>query len=99
MFAGQVNPPPQTASTAAQNKADRDLTRQIRKAIVSDKSLSTQAHNIKILTKDGVVTLKGEVKTDEEKKAVEDKASPVAGADKVPSELTVGPDTSKSKSE
>jgi len=99
LFAGQANQPPQTASTATQDKADRELARQIRKAIVSDKSLSTQAHNVKILTKDGTVTLKGQVKTDEEKKAVEDKASTVAGTGKVTSELTVGPNNSKSGSE
>ena len=99
IFAGQANQPPQTASSATQNKADRELTQQIRKAIVSDKALSTQAHNIKVLTKDGAVTLKGQVKTDEEKKAVEDKAASVAGTGKVTSELTVGPNTSKSKSE
>ncbi len=96
---GQADQPPQTASTATQNKADRELTQQIRKAIVSDKSLSTQAHNVKILTRDGTVTLKGQVKTDDEKKAVEDKATSIAGNGKVTSELTVGPNTSKSKSE
>jgi hyperosmotically inducible periplasmic protein len=94
-LAGQANQPPETASTAKLNKADRDLTQQIRKAIVSDKSLSTQAHNVKILARDGTVTLKGQVKTDEEKKAIEDKAASVAGAGKVTSELTVGPNTSK----
>jgi hyperosmotically inducible protein len=94
-FGGQANQPPETASTAKLNKADRDLTQEIRKSIVSDKSLSAQAHNVKILTKDGMVTLKGQVKTDEEKKAIEDKAASVAGADKVTSELTVGANTSK----
>jgi len=94
-FAGQANQPPETASTAKLNKADRDLTQQIRKSIVSDKSLSAQAHNVKILTKDGMVTLKGQVQTDEEKKAIEEKAASVAGTDKVTSELTVGPNTSK----
>ena len=91
----QANQPPQTASTAKLNKADRELTQQIRKAIVSEKSLSSQAHNVKVLTNNGAVTLKGQVKTDEEKKAVEDKAASVAGAGKVTSELTVGPNTSK----
>jgi hyperosmotically inducible periplasmic protein len=100
LFGGQADQPPQTASTATQDKADRELTRQIRKAIVSDKSLSTLAHNVKILTRDGAVTLKGQVKSDDEKKALEDKASGVAGNGKVTSELTVGPNTStKSKSE
>jgi hyperosmotically inducible protein len=95
LFGGQANQPPETASAAKLNKADRELTQQIRKSIVSDKSLSTQAHNVKILTRDGTVTLKGQVKTDEEKKALEDKAASVAGAGKVTSELTVGPNTSK----
>ncbi|HWY47208.1 MAG TPA: BON domain-containing protein [Bryobacteraceae bacterium] len=100
LFGGQADQPPRTASTATQDKADRELTRQIRKAIVSDKSLSTLAHNVKILTRDGAVTLKGPVKSDDEKKALEDKASSVAGNGKVTSELTVGPNTStKSKSE
>jgi hyperosmotically inducible periplasmic protein len=94
-FGGQVNQPPETASTVKLNKADRELTQQIRKSIVSDKSLSSQAHNVKILTKDGTVTLKGQVKTDDEKKAIEDKAASVAGTGKVSSELTVGPNTSK----
>jgi hypothetical protein len=89
VFGGQANQPPETASTAKLNKADRDLTQQIRKSIVADKSLSAQAHNVKILTKDGMVTLKGQVQTDEEKKAIEDKAASVAGAGKVTSELTV----------
>ncbi|HXA68669.1 MAG TPA: BON domain-containing protein [Bryobacteraceae bacterium] len=100
LFGGQADQPPQTGSTVTQNKADRELTRQIRKAIVSDKSLSTLAHNVKILTRGGAVTLKGQVKSDDEKKAIEDKASGVAGNGKVTSELTVGPNTStKSKSE
>lgn len=105
LFAGQTNQPPEksgtppTASSATQDKADRQLTRDIRKAIVSDKTLSMQAHNVKILTKDGTVTLKGQVKTDDEKKAVEDKAAGIAGAGKVTSELTVGPNNSKSKSD
>jgi hyperosmotically inducible periplasmic protein len=94
-FANQANQPPQTASSATESKADRELTQQIRKAIVSDKTLSSQAHNIKILTKDGAVTLKGQVKTDDEKKAIEDKASSVAGTGKVTSEFTVGPNISK----
>jgi len=71
------------------NKADRELTQKIRKAVVADKSLSTTAHNVKIISQDGTVTLKGNVKSDEEKKAIEDKATEIAGAGKVTSELTV----------
>ena len=48
-----------TADHQKMNPADRDTTRQIRKSIMQDKSLSTYAHNIKIITRDGKVTLKG----------------------------------------
>ena len=71
------------------NKADRELTQKIRKAVVSDKDLSVKAHNIHIAAQDGAVTLTGTVKSDDEKKAIEDKATEIAGAGKVTSELTV----------
>jgi hyperosmotically inducible periplasmic protein len=71
------------------SKADRELTQKIRKAVVSDKSLSVAAHNIHITAQNGAVTLVGSVKSDEEKKAIEDKATEIAGTDKVTSELTV----------
>jgi hyperosmotically inducible protein len=71
------------------NKADRELTQKIRKAVVSDKDLSVEAHNIHITAQDGAVTLVGPVKTDDEKKAVEDKATEIAGAGKVTNQLTV----------
>ena len=54
-----------------------------------DKSLSTYAHNVKIVTQDGQVTLKGPVRSEDEKKAIEDKAAEVAGNGKVTSELNV----------
>lgn len=78
-----------TADQQKMNKADRELTQKIRKAVVSDKSLSVTAHNVKIISQDGMVTLRGNVKTDEEKKAIEQKATEIAGAGKVSNELTV----------
>jgi hyperosmotically inducible periplasmic protein len=72
------------------SKPDRDLTRRIRRAVVSDKDLSVEAHNIHISAQDGAVTLVGNVKSDDEKKAIEDKATEIAGAGKVTSQLTVG---------
>jgi hyperosmotically inducible protein len=80
-----------TADQQKESRSDRDITQQIRQAIVKDKSLSTYAHNVKIITQDGQVTLKGPVKTDDEKKAIEAKAAEVAGNDKVTSELNVKP--------
>lgn len=71
------------------SKADRELTQKIRRAVVSDKTLSVEAHNIHITAQDGSVTLIGTVKSDDEKKAIEDKAAEIAGAGKVTSQLNV----------
>jgi hyperosmotically inducible periplasmic protein len=82
-----------TAQTADQQKndsGDMEMTRQIRRALIHDKSLSTYAHNVKVITQQGVVTLKGPVKSEEEKQEIEKKAAEVAGSpDKVRSELEI----------
>ncbi len=80
-----------TADQQANNRSDRDLTQQVRKAIVQDNSLSTYAHNVKVIAQNGQVTLKGPVRSDEEKQAVEAKAAAIAGEGKVTSELTIKP--------
>jgi len=80
-----------SADQQKENRSDRDLTQQIRRAIVKDKSLSTYAHNVKIIAQNGQVTLKGPVRSDEEKRAVEAKAAEIAGGSKVTSELEVKP--------
>jgi len=80
-----------TADQQKMNPSDRDITQQIRKSIISDKSISTYGHNVKVITQNGMVTLKGPVRSEEEKKAIEDKAAQVAGADKVTSEIDVQP--------
>ena len=79
----------QTADQQKENRSDRDITQQIRQSIMKDKSLSTYAHNVKIVTQNGQVTLKGPVRSADEKKAIEAKAAEVAGADKVTSELNI----------
>lgn len=73
------------------NAADIAITQKIRRALTDDKNLSTYAHNVKIITQDGVVNLKGPVRNADEKKIVEDKATQVAGADKVKSQLEIAP--------
>lgn len=79
-----------TADQQKEDKADLKLTKQIRRSIVSDKSLSTDAHNVKVISQHGTVTLKGPVKSDEEKSAVIAKAVAVVGsADKVTDQLSV----------
>ena len=80
-----------TPTDQKENAADLAISQKIRKAVTDDKSLSTYAHNVKIITMDGVVNLKGPVRTAEEKKSVEDKAAQVAGADKVKSQIEVAP--------
>jgi hyperosmotically inducible protein len=80
-----------TADNQKENKADRTTTQKIRKALLADKSLSSYAHNVKVITTNGSVTLKGPVRSDEEKAAIEAKATEVAGAGNVTSELTVAP--------
>jgi hyperosmotically inducible periplasmic protein len=86
----KMNQQPQpTADNAKNNKSDVKLAAQVRRQIVKDKSLSTYAHNIKIVAHDGKVTLRGPVKTDADKTAIEEKATAVAGAGNVTNELTV----------
>jgi len=62
---------------------------------MADKGLSTYAHNVKIISQGGKVTLKGPVRSDEEKSSIEQKATDVAGAGNVTNEITVKPAASK----
>jgi hyperosmotically inducible protein len=80
-----------TADQQKANSTDTELTKKIRSAIVADKTLSTYAHNVKVISQDGTVTLKGPVRSEEEKTAVEAKATEAAGGAKVVNELTVAP--------
>jgi len=83
-----------TAYQQKETRSDRQLTQEVRRALVKDKSLSTYAHNVKVVAQGGMVTLKGPVHSEQEKQAVEAKAAEVAGADKVKSEISVAPDKS-----
>ena len=67
MNAGDSRPQAVTADQQKANPSDRDTTRQIRRAIVKDKSISTYGHNVKIITQNGMVTLKGPVRSEDEK--------------------------------
>jgi hyperosmotically inducible protein len=75
------------------NPADRETTRQIRSALTSDKSLSTYARNVKIITRNGDVTLKGPVRSEDEKSTIEAKATEVVGSGNVSNHLTGAPTT------
>jgi osmotically-inducible protein OsmY len=83
-----------TEPTADQQKnahSDVDLTAKIRRSIVGDKSLSTNAHNVKIIAQNGLVTLKGPVQSEAEKSTIEQKASSIAGQSNVKNEIDVQP--------
>lgn len=80
-----------TADQQKENAADRELAQQIRRALTKDKSLSSYAHNVKIIAQDGQVTLKGPVRSEDEKQTVEHTATDVAGAGHVTSQLSIAP--------
>lgn len=68
---------------------DRDITAAIRRAVVGDGALSFTAKNVKIITVGGKVTLRGPVKSDAEKTAIEAKAKAAAGVTEVDNQLEV----------
>lgn len=78
-----------TAGQQSNATSDVELTRKIRRAVVADHSLSMMAHNVKIVSDKGNVTLRGPVKTEEEKTAIASKAEAIAGTDKVDNQLEV----------
>jgi hyperosmotically inducible periplasmic protein len=80
-----------TADQQKMNPTDRNITKQIRSSIYKDKSLSTYAHNIKIISQDGKVTLRGPVRSEDEKASIEAKAAAVVGATNVTSQIEVAP--------
>jgi osmotically-inducible protein OsmY len=84
-----------TADRAKDNTNDREIMQKIRKSIVDDKTLSTYAHNVKVISQHGKVTLKGPVRSEEEKASVEQKAAEVAGAGNVTNQVTIKPEKAK----
>jgi osmotically-inducible protein OsmY len=80
-----------TADQQKENVTDREITQKIRRALMDDKTLSTYAHNVKIVSQDGQVTLKGPVRTADEKKNVEAKAIAVAGPGRVINQISIAP--------
>lgn len=80
-----------TADQQGNSEADREPAQNVRKAIMQDKALSTYAHNVKVISQNGQITLKGPVRSEDEKQALEAKAAEVAGKANVVNELTVAP--------
>ena len=78
-----------TPGDQSENEADRTITQNIRQALTADDSLSTNAKNVKIITNDGTVTLRGPVKSEKEKTDIEAKAKQIAGVKRVDNQLEV----------
>jgi hyperosmotically inducible periplasmic protein len=68
-----------TADSQSSSKNDLELTARVRRAIIKDKSLSVMAQNVKVISTDGQVTLRGPVKSDQEKNAIVSDVQGVAG--------------------
>jgi hyperosmotically inducible protein len=81
-----------TADQQKENPTDRDLAQKIRRSLMRDKTLSTYAHNVKIVSQGGHVTLKGPVRSAQEKQDIEAKAVEVAGAGRVVNEISIAPE-------
>lgn len=71
------------------NQTDLKITQQIRQAVMADGSLSFTAKNVKIITQNGKVTLRGPVNSAAERTAIEAAARKVAGANQVDNQLEV----------
>ena len=78
-----------TASDQAENEKDRKIIQEIRKSIVSDDSVSTSGKNVTVVSENGNVTLRGNVKDQSEKEKIASTAQQVAGVAKVDNQLTV----------
>lgn len=73
------------------SEQDRRITQDLRKAVVGADELSWSAKNVKIITRDGQVTLRGVVKSAEEKQRIDELARTAAGVTKVDNQLEVAP--------
>lgn len=76
-----------TSGDQSNSPADVAITTEIRKAVVADDNLSVNAQNIKIITVNGVVTLRGPVKNAAEKETIAAKAQKVVGVTRVDNQI------------
>lgn len=86
-----------TADQAKNDRPDRENMKRIRRAIVRNKSLSTAAHNVKVISQNGKVTLKGPVRSEEERTTIATEAANVVGAANVDNQLTVENDSASGR--
>lgn len=75
-----------------ESEGDREITQRIRQAVVAQDGFSTDAKNVKIITRDAVVTLRGPVETEQEKARIESLASQAAGVQRVDNQIEIATD-------
>jgi osmotically-inducible protein OsmY len=73
----------------SESEADRNITQEIRKQVVADDALSMNAKNVKIITANGVATLRGPVKSEQERASIARIASQVTGVQRVDNQLEI----------
>jgi hyperosmotically inducible protein len=79
----------QTSGDQSNSSADLKITQAIRQALMKDGELSTSAKNVKVITENGQVTLRGPVKTAQEKTKVDQLAKSAAGGAPIVDQLDV----------
>ena len=78
-----------TPGDQSESEADRTITQDVRQAVTADDSISTNGKNVKIITVDDTVTLRGPVKSEQEKTNIAAKAQQIAGVKKVDNQLEI----------
>ena len=81
--------PTLTPMDQGENEVDRTITQKIRQDVMKDDTFSMNAKNVKIITKDGVVTLRGPVKTDKEKTDIAALAQKAEGVKRVDNQIEI----------
>jgi hyperosmotically inducible periplasmic protein len=78
-----------TPGDQSESETDRTISQNVRQAVVADDSVSTNGKNVKIITNDGTVTLRGPVKSEQEKTNIGAKAQQIAGVKRVDNQLEI----------
>jgi hypothetical protein len=86
-----------TPGDQGETASDREITRQIRRSITSNDQLSSNAKNVKIITTSGKVTLRGPVKSEQEKQLIASVAQGVTGVSSLDNQIEVEQQTQQNQ--
>ena len=89
MLFAQSTPPAQPPAAQGDMSTDSVLTSKVREGLMDDSVVGAAAHNIRVSTRNGMVTLRGKVNSASEKEAAVAKAKQIAGDSNVTDEITV----------